>query len=126
MNKEIIIESLNQTICIMGVEYSLIDILSSLNKRIEIATIFNSSPSDVARILGVSYRTVYRWSKEGLQNKLIKFSKQNKVKNLIPVHINKCRCDDYYWDWSSEHNDWIRGKKIPELLKRMYKNPVVK
>ena len=32
--------------------------------------------------------------------------------HLIPVHINKCRCDKYYWDWSSDHGKWIRGKAI--------------
>ena len=43
--------------------------------------------------------------------------------HLIPVHINKCRDDQFYWDWSSDAGKWIRGNPIPENLKRMYKNP---
>lgn len=51
-----------------------------------------------------------------------KIHKEN-GKNLIPVHINKCRDDEYFWDWSSDAGNWIRGEKIPENLKRMYKTP---
>ena len=51
---------------------------------------------------------------------------QGLVKNLMPVHINKCRCDNYYWDWSSDIGDWVRGNKIPEEMKRAYKTPIVK
>ena len=43
--------------------------------------------------------------------------------NLIPVHINKCRDDEYFWDWNSDLGKWVRGNKIPENLRRMYKNP---
>jgi len=48
------------------------------------------------------------------------------VGELIPVHINKCRCENYFWNWSSNMNDWIRGEKIPEYLKLAYSNPIVK
>ena len=43
--------------------------------------------------------------------------------NLIPVHINKCRDETHFWDWKLHLNKWVRGKKIPEHLNRMYKNP---
>lgn len=49
--------------------------------------------------------------------------KKELVKDLLPVHINKCRCDTYYWNWSSDLQDWVRGEKIPEHLKRMYDAP---
>lgn len=52
--------------------------------------------------------------------------KQGLVNELIPVHINKCRCENYFWDWSSDIGDWVRGKKIPESMKRAYKTPIVK
>ena len=48
---------------------------------------------------------------------------QGLVKDLIPVHINKCRCENYFWDWSSGIEDWVRGEKIPEQLNKMYRNP---
>lgn len=60
---------------------------------------------------------------------LVKYSeelKKGNIGNLIPVHINKMRCDNYFWNWSTVYCDWIRGGEIPEKLKRMYKNPVVK
>jgi hypothetical protein len=51
---------------------------------------------------------------------------EGKITNLIPVHISKCRCDNYFWHWSTPHNDWVRGEEIPENLKRMYKTPTNK
>lgn len=62
-------------------------------------------------------------------NVIVKFSEEKtkgNLQNLIPVHINKMRCDNYFWDWSIDYYDWIRGEEIPENLKRMYKTPVVK
>ena len=62
-------------------------------------------------------------------SKLITFSEEKdkgNIVNLIPVHINKMRCEDYFWDWSSNHGDWIRTEKISEKLKRAYKNPMLK
>ena len=44
-------------------------------------------------------------------------------KDLIPVHINSARCDNYFWDWSYDLNKWVRAGEIPEHLKRMYKHP---
>ena len=58
--------------------------------------------------------------------KMILFKEQTDVKNLIPVHINTCRCENYFWHFSIELSDWVRGEKIPENLKRFYNNPVVK
>ena len=43
--------------------------------------------------------------------------------HLTPVHINKMRCDKFYWDWSSDLGDWVQGKEVPEKLKRMYDTP---
>lgn len=51
--------------------------------------------------------------------------KQGVVRELIPVHINKCRCDNYFWDWSSDIGDWVRGREIPEYLKKAYKAPII-
>jgi hypothetical protein len=59
-------------------------------------------------------------------SKLIKFSEQTEERNLIPVHINKSRCENYFWHWSSDHKDWIRTEKISEELKKAYKNPMLK
>lgn len=50
-------------------------------------------------------------------SELIKFSEEKdkgNIKNLIPVHINKMRCENYFWHWSSNHGDWIRTVKISE------------
>jgi len=61
--------------------------------------------------------------------KVIKFfdiEKQGNVKDLIPVHINIMRDDNYYWYWSDKYKDWIRRNKISEKLKRLYKIPVIK
>ena len=60
---------------------------------------------------------------------LIKFSEEKakgNVQNLIPVHINKMRCENYFWNWSSDNGDWIRADKIPEKLKNGYNNPLPK
>lgn len=49
---------------------------------------------------------------------LIKFSEEKdkgSVKHLTPVHTNKMKCDKYYWHWSSDYGDWIRGDKINEI-----------
>jgi hypothetical protein len=51
------------------------------------------------------------------------FFRGNNGNKLIPVHINKARDDEYFWDWSSDNKCWIKGEKIPENLKRMYKHP---
>lgn len=51
------------------------------------------------------------------------YRKQGFTGNLIPVHINKCRDNTHYWNWSSDIGDWVRGKEIPENLKRMYEQP---
>ena len=61
-------------------------------------------------------------------NKLIKLSEQKEIKetDLIMVHINKARCKNYFWNWSSNHGDWVRTEKIPEELKKAYKNPLLK
>tara|TARA_B100001167_G_scaffold191010_1_gene159719 strand:+ start:12972 stop:13172 length:201 start_codon:yes stop_codon:yes gene_type:complete len=61
--------------------------------------------------------------------KLVTFTEEKnkgKIINLIPVHINKMRCENYFWHWSSNHGDWIRTEKIPEDLKKAYKNPLLK
>ena len=62
-------------------------------------------------------------------SELIKFSEEKdkgNIENLIPVHINKMRCENYFWHWSNNHGDWIRTDKISEKLKRAYKNPMLK
>lgn len=62
-------------------------------------------------------------------SKLIKFSEEKdkgNIVNLIPVHINKMRCENYFWHWSSNHGDWIRTKKISEELKKAYNNPMLR
>ena len=46
--------------------------------------------------------------------------------NLIPVHINKARTNEYYYSWSSDMKGWVRTGKIPEDLKRLYNNPPTK
>lgn len=43
--------------------------------------------------------------------------------DLIPVHINRARDEDYFWEWSSDIKKWVRANEIPENLKRAYKNP---
>lgn len=48
------------------------------------------------------------------------------IGELIPVHINKARNDEYFYNWSSDSRKYFRGDKIPEELKRAYKNPVAK
>ena len=53
------------------------------------------------------------------------YFKENNGENLIPVHINKARDDKFFYDWSSDAKKWIKGEKIPENLKRMYKQPKV-
>ena len=60
------------------------------------------------------------------ENKNILFQNQSRVTNLIPVHINKMRCDEYFWNWSSNLKDWVRGEKIPNHLKTAYKTPITK
>lgn len=47
------------------------------------------------------------------------------VEDLIPIHINKCRCENYFWNWSSDIGDWIIGEKIPKHLKLAYSNPPI-
>jgi len=59
-------------------------------------------------------------------NNIILFKEQTEVSNLIPVHIHKCRCENYFWNFSIELCDWVRGEKIPENLKRAYNNPPTK
>ena len=52
-------------------------------------------------------------------SKLVKFSEEKdkgNIENLIPVHINKMRCENYFWGWSSNHGDWVRTNKISEKL----------
>lgn len=45
-------------------------------------------------------------------------AKKHGLKNLIPVHINKCRCANFFWDWNSDIKEWIKGCEIPEKLKK--------
>ena len=50
---------------------------------------------------------------------IIKFSEEKdkgKIKSLTPVHINKMKCDNYFWYWSDKYNDWIRREKIKYML----------
>lgn len=47
----------------------------------------------------------------------------NNGEKLIPVHINKARDDEYFYNWSSDHGMWIKGDKIPDNLKRAYSTP---
>ena len=47
----------------------------------------------------------------------------NNGEKLIPVHINKARDNEYFYNWSSDLGKWIQGDKIPENLQRMYNNP---
>lgn len=57
---------------------------------------------------------------------IIKFQDEKikgNVTNLIPVHINTCRCSKYFWNWNKDLGDWVRGSKIPENLIRAYNNP---
>jgi hypothetical protein len=48
------------------------------------------------------------------------------LSSLIPVHINKMCCDNYFWSWDEVLKDWVRGEETPENLKRGYVNPLVK
>ena len=64
-----------------------------------------------------------------MKNKLIKYTDEignGKVINLIPVHINKMRCENFFWHWSSNYGDWIRTEEISEELKKAYKTPMLK
>jgi hypothetical protein len=45
--------------------------------------------------------------------------------DLIPVHINKARSGEYFYDWSSDIGDWVRGEKIPDALNKCYKTPYI-
>ena len=48
-------------------------------------------------------------------SKLIKFQDEidkGEVINLTYVHTNKMKCKEYFWNWSSNHGDWIRTEKI--------------
>ena len=56
----------------------------------------------------------------------IKFSEQSTIKNLIPLHINKCRCSNYFWHWNSNIGDWVRGEKLDDHYKKCIKNPLTK
>lgn len=60
--------------------------------------------------------------------KLVTFTEEkNKgnVKNLIPVHINIMRCENYFWNWIAAYGDWIRGEALTEQYKRSINNPLV-
>lgn len=58
---------------------------------------------------------------------LKEYRKQGFKGSLIPVHINCCRDNTHYWNWSSDIGDWVRGNEISEQLKRMYNSePLVK
>ena len=40
-------------------------------------------------------------AKKAVMEKLIKYSEEKEkgnIKHLIPVHINKARCNNYFWD----------------------------
>lgn len=43
--------------------------------------------------------------------------------NLIMVHINKMRNNEYYYSWSSNAKGWYRGDKINEVTNKCYNNP---
>lgn len=45
---------------------------------------------------------------------------------LIAVHTGKARSSNYFYDYSSELEGWVRGEKISEKLKKAYKNPLIK
>jgi len=45
------------------------------------------------------------------------------IRPLIPIHINVCRCDNYFWVWNKNYNDFVRDSEIPELNKKQYKSP---
>ena len=48
---------------------------------------------------------------------VIKFSeekKQGRIEHLIPIYGGKMMCQKYFWQWSNEHCDWIRKRKIPK------------
>jgi len=62
----------------------------------------------------------------GDKNVITLFSEEKatgKMKNLIPVHINKMRCEKYFWNWDTKLGDWVRGQIIPPTLAKMYNNP---
>lgn len=60
---------------------------------------------------------------------MIKYSEEKdkgNVLSLIPVHINKMKCDNYFWNWNSNQKDWVRGEKLTEHYKKLSKSPLVK
>ena len=54
------------------------------------------------------------------------FKSNEDGEKLIPVHINKARDNEYFWNWSSDISKWVKGEAIPESLKRAYANPPAK
>ena len=50
--------------------------------------------------------------------------KEDKKASLIPVHINKTRSENFFWNWDSNLGDWIRGEELTEKYKRMHKTPL--
>ena len=54
------------------------------------------------------------------------WKKEDEKANLIPVHINKTRSQNFYWNWSKDKKDWVRGEEIPEAMKKAYQNPPTK
>ncbi len=58
------------------------------------------------------------------KNPLTISKKDDYKHNLIPVHINMVKNEDYFYSWNSNNNCWMRGDKISEHYKRMSKNPM--
>ena len=52
------------------------------------------------------------------------WQKEDENANLIPVHINKARSENFFWNWDSDLKDWIRGEELTEKYKRMHKKPL--
>ena len=50
--------------------------------------------------------------------------KEDEKANLIPVHINKTRSENFFWNWDSNLGDWRRGEELTEKYKRMNKTPL--
>ncbi|MFP4047199.1 MAG: hypothetical protein ACLFT4_05505 [Bacteroidales bacterium] len=74
---------------------------------------------------GIAFKTTSKKETEELIENIVhpKIINDGNANYLIPVHINRSRDDKYFYDWSFDNKEWIRGNKIPKNIKKAYKNP---
>ncbi len=126
VSREFTMDCLNELIYTSesGTEYKKIDVLELARFNLDYANILIER-AEWEHIETIIENDLIEGEIEEIDGKYYMLPEEEIKGNneMIPVHINEARYKGYFYSYDEDNDHWVRSKKIPEHLERMYLNP---